>query len=110
MTIKEKIIRQSIKKAEKEISEINQILNTSPGDTIRLERITMEMAKKMNTCSKEVFYYLDSQTKKKNALRQLAEKQKDSLSLVEKKLRILTELGELKGRLWMITERERRNS
>ena len=110
MTIKEKVIRQAILGAEKEIKEIDQILNASPvGDIIRLERKAIETAKKMDAGSKEVLTYLALQTKKRDALLQLVEKQKDSISLIEKKVKISMELGELKGELWMITEREKGN-
>ena len=110
MTIKEKVIRQSIKKAEEEISGIDQVLNAFPvGDLIRLERETIETAKRMDAGSKEVLSYLNSQTKKRDALLQLVEKRKDSVSLIERKVKISMELGELKGELWMITEREKRN-
>ena len=46
---------------------------------------------------------------KEHGLPKIVEKQKDSVSLIERKVKISMELGELKGELWMITERGTEN-
>ena len=103
METTEKIILQSIEEVVNEISKIDHILNATPLiDIIKIERESIEKAMKMKAGSKEVLAYLDSQIKKRNALRRLAKKQENSIALIEQNVKLSIELRDLNSLLWSI--------
>jgi len=111
MKTKEKIIRQAIEETMNEISKIDHILKANPlVDLIKIERETIETALKMELGSKEVLAYLNSQIKKRNALRRLAEEQQNSIALINQKSKLSFELSELKNELYWIEQRTNRKT
>ena len=98
MTIKEKIIRRAIKETEKQISRINFILNANPiSDIINLRRETFAKVKKMD--NKSALAYITRQAKKEAAYFKIGEQQKDTIKLVDKKVKLILELSDLKNEL-----------
>ena len=106
MKIKEKIILQSIEEVTNEISKIDHILKATPLiDMIKIERETIERVKKMRAGSKEALACLETNIKKRNALRRLAKKQENSIALIEQKAKLSLELCDLNNELYCIVQK-----
>ena len=73
MTVKEQIIRKTIKEINKRLKKIDFILDATPlSDIIELEIETIRTAKTLS--NEKAVIYLNQQLKKKNALLELAKK------------------------------------
>jgi len=104
MTVKEKIIRKSIKAIEVELKKVNYIMKANPIiDIINLEAETIETAKKMPPF--KAIKYLKERIKKRNELLALAKKQTNSVKLIEKKVKLGRELNDLQNELYLIVVR-----
>ena len=105
MKVKEKIIRQAIKKIEKELLKIDSVLDATPtpmSDIIALHRKTIEECKK---CPPEkAIKICDAAIKKEKELFLLADKKKNERDLINRKVDIEVELGELKSELYYATQ------
>ena len=100
-TILEKTIRSSIKQIEKELEKIDYILNANPlSDIIQLERDTILKAKEMP--NKEALAYVKLMIKKRNSLFALARKQRDSVKLINRKVKLQSELNDLTNEFFHI--------
>ena len=109
MQIKEKIIRQSIKKCEQALFTIDHVLFSNPvGDLIRLEQQTIEKVKKMDAGKKSTIIYLENQIKKRDELKKLYHQQRNSIILCEKKARLTLELCDLNNELYLIEQKKNR--
>jgi hypothetical protein len=101
MTVKEQIIRKTIKEINKRLEKIDFILDARPlSDLIKLEDETIKTAKKMT--GEKAVEYIDQQIKKKNALLRLAKKQIGMTGLIDQKVKLMGELTILKNELYYI--------
>ena len=106
MTIKEKIIRQAIKKCEQALLAIDFILDANPlSDLFRLEQQTIEKVKKMDVGNKNTIIYLENQIKKRDKLKKLFGQQRNSVILCEKKARLTLELCDLNNELYLLEQK-----
>ena len=109
MQIKEKIIRQAIKKCEQALFTIDHVLFSNPvGDLFRLEQETIEKVKKMDAGNKSTIIYLENQIKKRDELKKLFDKQRNSVILCEKKARLSIELCDLNNELYLLEQKKNR--
>ena len=100
-TILEKTIRNSIKQIKNELEKIDYVLNANPlSDIIQLERDTILKAKEMP--NKEALAYVKSMIKKRDSLFALAKKQRDSVKLISRKVKLQSELNDLTNELFHI--------
>ena len=106
MIIKEKIVRASIAAAEKEIKEIDTLLNATPlSDIIRLDIETIEHVKKIP--NEQAVTYLDKAIKKRKELLALAKKQIDcTVEIIPRKVDLQMELADLVNELYFIEQRK----
>ena len=103
MTTKEKVINESLKRVSSEIGKIDEILNATPlNDIIKLEKEAIETAKKMVAGSREVLEYLNNKQKEKDELLILAEKQKNSSLLIDRKVNLEREKADLINELYFL--------
>ena len=101
MTVKEQIIKRTIKEINKRLKKIDFILDATPlVDIIRLEIETIEKAKKMS--NEKAVEYLNQQIKKKNALLLIAKKQIKLTDLISQKVKLLSELTKTENELYYI--------
>ncbi len=108
MQIKEKVIREAIKRCEQALSAIDLVLDANPAiDLFMLEKETLENAKKMGAGKKSTIIYLEKQIKKRDKLRKLFDQQRNSIILCEKKARLSIELCDLNNELFWIEEKKR---
>lgn len=106
MTVKEQIIRRTIKEINKRLEKIDFILDATPlSDLIKLEDETIKTAKKLP--SEKAITYLDQQIKKKNALLRLAKKQIRMTELINQKVKLMGELTTLNNELYFMKLRGR---
>ena len=105
MTIKEKVIRQSIKIATKQINEIDSILFANPlSDIIQLEKETILKVKELHNESnqQEAMILLNKAIKKREGLLKIAKKQQNSIKLIDDKVKLEFELADLNRDLYYI--------
>jgi hypothetical protein len=107
MTIKEEIIRESIKRNTERLEEIRTLLESCP--LSRIYELRME-AKRLfdenqgiekRTC-KEFVSQIDNLAKEEKRMFKLAKKQKDSAKLIEEQVRLEIELFDLNNELLKI--------
>jgi len=110
MSIKRRVIEQSIEMAKKRLKEIDYILDANPvSDIMRLEKETITEAKeliKQNKVQKSLELVTNAQ-KKRSKLFKLAEKQQKSIELTNEKVKLQMELGELNRELYYLNARNK---
>ena len=106
MTTKEKVIRESISRLEKEMLHIDKILNANPISEICQVRINaqllMENTKGKDRFSDQFLSAMKGLAEKEKALFELADKQKDSAGLIKRKVDVGSELLDLRNELFRI--------
>lgn len=107
MTTKEKVINEAIDRVEKKINEINFILNANP--LIEIINIRKEAQKLLN--DKKIHHLLfiakiTALSKREKEQFKLAEKGKDSIKLIDEKVKLESELYDLKNELWYIQNKK----
>lgn len=107
MTTKEKVLDESIARATKRLIEINAILGANPISEIC--NIRMEAQKLLNEnksveqrTSAEFIAKIGELAKREKEQFRLAKLQDDSIKLIEEKVDLVLELGDLKNELWSI--------
>ena len=104
MTVKEKIIRKSIKVIENEISNIDEIINATPLlDIIKLRKKAIEIARDKNP-NLEKLQQLANQEKK---LFRVAELQQNMSEYISKKVKLQMELSGYLDELYWIERKKR---
>lgn len=108
MTTREKVIYESIKRVEERLKEIEYILNATPlKDICDIRMEADELLKgSRNENSKQYSDYfinkIEELSKRESELFELAEKQKDSLALIDERVYLDRELRDLKNELFKI--------
>lgn len=108
MTTKEKVIYESIKRIEERLEEIGYILNATPIKDIfdiRMEAQNLLRESGNESVNRYSDYFInkiEELSKKESELFELAEKQKDSLALIDERGRLDGELRYLKRELFRI--------
>ena len=106
MTTKEKIIRASIKQIQKQIAEIDSVVNSNPlSDIIKLRQEAQTLLGQTDSkglSNPEFIEQINNMAQTERALFTLAEKQKDSSKLIDEKVELEFELRELKDELYYI--------
>lgn len=100
MSVKEKIIDESIQRIEKRISEIDSIIFADPlSEIIELRQEAqkrLDEARENGTDSSDEFLaYIKKCSKKEKELFKLAEKQQDTNKLLDEKSKLKSELSSL---------------
>lgn len=102
MTIKEKVIRESIKRVTKKITEIQRILDASPlSDILHLRQKAAELH--FDPPKSEA--YLESlreMAEQEKKLFALAKKQRNTSALINKQVHLESELRDLNHELWIV--------
>jgi len=105
VTTKEKIIRQSIQANQKELDEIEFLLNASPLiEIIELRKRIFSMDWK--SAAPEMLKAIKDAAKKEKELFAIAKKQQDSIALINRKVKLTMELMDLTNELWFIEHRK----
>lgn len=104
MTVKEKIIRQSIAAAEKELEEVEKILSASPLSRICQIRIeAKEILDKCQNDNAKASKLIEPLAVEEQRCFALANRQqKESSKLWERKTELTIELGDLKEELFLV--------
>lgn len=107
MTIKEKVIREAIKRIESSLKKIDAVLDADPlGDIIRNRQEFAEKFSKMDhseKLSQKTKEWVDSLYKKEKELFALSQKQiKETPALIAKKVKLESELCSLRSELWFM--------
>ena len=107
MTTEEKIIRKSIEKINKRLHDIDIILNTAP--LLEIIEIRKEAQNFLDTnptfdqrTSVQALNKIKKLSKKEKEMFEIADKQKNSVHLIDEKVKLTMELGDLKNRLFYI--------
>lgn len=111
MTTKEKIIRKSIEEINAELSSINEILEATPlSDIIELRKEAQKLIKDDNWKTKEVQDKIDFLAEKEKKLFSIAEKQKGMNGLIDRKVKLASELSDLNSELYYIDWRKKKQT
>jgi len=110
MTTKEKIIRQSLAKVEKRLSEIVFILDATPLiDVINLRKEGQGLLEKdrlnKDFPTKAFSEKMSEFAAKEKELFALAEKQKDTVKLIKERVKLDSEKQDLMRELWYIEKK-----
>lgn len=114
MTTKEKVIKESIDRNTKRLNEICSLLDANP--LSRVIEIRTE-AKKLfeenkgieKRTSSEFVTKIDKLANEEKRMFELAEKQQDSIKLIDEKVKIEMELSDLNKELYYIEFKQSRN-
>ncbi len=111
MTTKEKVINQSIKQVEKRLKKINFILGAAPVSEIcKIRQEAQKLFDENKTVEQRTSDDFTSKIKvlSKREKEQffLAEKSKDSIKLIEEKIKLEVELSDLRNELYYIERRK----
>lgn len=111
MTTKEKVIKQSIKQIEKQIKEIDFILNANPLSEIckirqEAQKLLDENKSVEQRTSDDFIAKIEVLSNREKEQFALAQKGKDSIKLIDKKVKLEFELSDLRTELYHI-ERNR---
>src|ERR1035437_187550 len=111
MTTEEKIIRKSIEKINKRLHDINVILDAAP--LLEIIEIRKEAQDFLNAnptidqrTSKQALYKINELSKKEKEMFEIANKQKNTVKMLEEKTKLTMELSDLKNRLFFIEMRK----
>jgi len=109
MTTKEKIIRKALTSVREELIKIDSFLNANPlSEIIRLDIETIKIAKNMNI--PKMGFYLERQMKKRKTLLLLAKRQiKESSVMIDRKVKLGIEEGDLINELFWIEQRSNKS-
>src|ERR1035437_1071912 len=107
MTTEEKIIRKSIEKINKKLHDIDVILDAAPLlEIIEIRKEAQDFLDNNPTIdqrtSAQALYKINELSKKEKEMFEIADKQKNSVHLIEEKVKITMELSDLKRRLFYI--------
>jgi hypothetical protein len=107
MTTEEKIIRKSIIKINKRLHDINVILDAAPLlEIIEIRKEAQDFLIANPTIdqrtSEQALYKMNELSKKEKEMFEIANKQKNSVHLIDEKVKLTMELGDLKNRLFYI--------
>ncbi len=111
MSTKEKIVCESIKKTTKRISVIDNILNAEPlSDIIQLRKEGQKILDDNRDDNQKLAELIKPYAKKEKELFRIAKIQTDStLELINEKVKLSSELGDLKNELYFIEQRYNAN-
>lgn len=108
MTIKEKVIRESIQRLEKEKEAIDLILDANPISDICQVRIDaqllLETTQGDDRFSDQFISAMESLAKREKELFALAERHRNSSELIERKVEIEFELSDLNKELYYVNQ------
>jgi hypothetical protein len=106
MKVKEKVIKESIKRIEKRLKEIEELQSKNPIRRIceiRMEAQTLFEENKGDKRFESSFINkIEILSKEEQEMFKIAEKQKDSAKLIDEQVNLEIELGELKSELFYI--------
>lgn len=111
MTTKEKVINESIRKINKELIEIDEILNANPlSEIIQLRQKASELIKGDGWKDKKIQAEISKMAKKGKELFAVAEKQRKTNELIDRKVKSEMELSDLNSELYFLNYREKANA
>jgi len=109
MTIKEKVIRKSIKIAEERIEEIKIIIyGNHLSNAMRLEIDTIETAKRMYGEGKDPIRFLQEKSREREKLLDLTKQSLNSINLINELVELDMELSDLRQELFFIKRKEQK--
>jgi|ERR1035437_3367434 hypothetical protein len=111
MTTEEKIIRKSIEKINKRLHDIDIILNATPLlDIIEIRKEAQDFLNDNPTIdqrtSEQALDKINELSKKEKKCFEIADKQKNTIQLLDEKVKLTMELGDLNNRLFFIEMRK----
>ena len=107
MTTKEKIIRQSIAENEKELAEIVALLDATPAsDIIAGRKKAQELLAKYDVSDPLLAQKIGVLAEAEKRLFAIAEKQRDSTALINRRVKLDIELQDLKNELYWIERKD----
>lgn len=111
MTTKEKIINQSIEQVEKQLKEINSILEANPlSEICKIRQEAQKLLEENKTVEQRTsdafIAKIEALSKREKEQFVLDEKSKDSIKLIDEKVKLEFELSDLRNELFHI-ERKR---
>ena len=110
MTTKEKIINQSIEQVKKQLKEINFILEATPlSEICKIRQEAQKLLDENKTVeqrtSDDFITKIEALSKREKEQFALAEKSKDSIKLIDEKVKLEFELSDLRNELYHIERR-----
>ena len=110
MPTKEKVINQSIERVEKQLKEINFILDANPlSEICKIRQESQKLLDENKTVeqrtSDDFISKIEVLSKREKEQFSLAEKSKDSIKLIDEKVKLEFELSELRNELYHIERR-----
>jgi hypothetical protein len=107
MTTKEKIIHQSIEKIEKQLKEINYIIDANPlTEIIKIRQEAQKLLEENKTIeqrtSESFISKIEILSKREKEQFALAKKGKDTTKLIDEKIKLEFELSDLRNELYHI--------
>jgi malate/lactate dehydrogenase len=107
MTTKEKIIKKSIEQVQRKLKEVDVLLESNPASEIICIRMEAQKLLNENTTlkqrtSSEFISKLEALSKREKEQFALAEKGKDSIKLIDQKVKLEFELSDLRNELYYI--------
>lgn len=110
MTTKEKVIAESIKRIEREICKINDILDARPLlEIIRLQQEALTLVRGSKFGDKNVLKELDRMAAEEKKHRVIAKKQRNSVKLIERKVKLEMELSDLHSEQFFMNMRKKKS-
>lgn len=111
MTTKEKVINQSIEQVEKRLKEINFILEANPlSEICKIRQEAQKLLDENKTVeqrtSDDFISKIEVLSKREKEQFSLAEKSKDSIKLIDEKVKLEFELSDLRNELYCIERRK----
>ena len=111
MTTEEKIIRKSIEKINKRLHDINVILDAAPLlEIIEIRKEAQDFLDANPTfdqrTSAQALDKINKLSKREKEMFEIADKQKNTVQLLEEKVKLTIELSDLKNRLYYVEMRK----